>query len=45
MKYKKNSTLDTLLRMLAVKVGIVKGRQLVSVFSKTLMIDLDTPGI
>lgn len=45
MKYKKNSILDTLLRMLAVKIGIVKGRQLVSVFSKTLMIDLDTPGI
>ena len=45
MKYKKNSTLDILLRMLAVKFGIVKGRQLVSVFSKTLMIDLDTPGI
>ena len=45
MKYQKNSYLDTKLRSIAVKLGIIRGKQLVSVFSKSLTIDLDTPGI
>ena len=45
MKYKKNSHLDRILRLLAIKMGFVKGKQEVSVFSKRLMVDLDTPGI
>lgn len=45
MKYKKNSRLDRILRLLAIKMGFVKGKQEVSVFSKRLMVDLDTPGI
>ena len=45
MKYKKNTFFDTILRLLAIKIGFIKGRQLVSIFSKSLMVDLDTPGI
>lgn len=45
MKYKKNSLLDIILRLLAIKVGFVKGRHEVSIFSKRLIVDLDTPGI
>jgi len=45
MKYKQNSFLDILIRKLAIKLKLIKGKQIVSIFSKNLIVDLDIPGI
>jgi FkbM family methyltransferase len=45
MKYKKNSFFITLFRSISIKLGLTRGRHLVSVFSKSLIVDLDISGI
>ena len=45
MKYKKNSYFKFFLRLILIKLGLIKGRQLVSIFSKSLIVDLNISGI
>lgn len=45
MKYKKNNLFKFFFRLILIKLGLIKGRQLVSVFSKSLIIDLNISGI
>ena len=45
MKYKKNSFFKIFLKLILIQLGLIKGRQLVSVFSKSLVVDLDISGI
>jgi FkbM family methyltransferase len=45
MKYKKNSIIDAFLRSLAIHLGFIKGKNLVTVFSRSMMVNLDVQGI